>query len=107
MKDTRKLSVIYFTISMVLLSMLCFGCENELEENQEYNMMILTVCYFLGGQNKYEVTKEFINDTYESKRNYNNHKFDLDLEIKNGFIARSMTFHVSGLYRSSRLLSGE
>lgn len=59
---------------------------NELEENQEYNMMILTVCYFLGGQNKYEVTKEFINDTYESKRNYNNHKFDLDLEIKNGFI---------------------
>ena len=27
MKDTRKLSVIYFLISLVLLLMVCFGCE--------------------------------------------------------------------------------
>lgn len=53
MKDTRKLSVIYFTISMILLSMLCFGCENELEENQieetricrTYEDMDYVVCY--------------------------------------------------------------
>ena len=53
MKDTRKLSVIYFTISMILLSMLCFGCENELEENQieetricrTHEEMDYVVCY--------------------------------------------------------------
>ena len=27
MKDTRKLSVIYFGISVILLLMVCFGCE--------------------------------------------------------------------------------
>ena len=27
MKDTRKLSLIYFVISLVMLLMVCFGCE--------------------------------------------------------------------------------
>ena len=29
MKDTRKLSVIYFVISMVMLMFVCFGCERN------------------------------------------------------------------------------
>ena len=29
MKDTRKISVIYFVISLVLLLMVCFGCERN------------------------------------------------------------------------------
>ena len=29
MKDTRKLSVIYFVISMILLLFVCFGCERN------------------------------------------------------------------------------
>ena len=29
MKDTRKLSVIYFVISMIMLLMVCFGCERN------------------------------------------------------------------------------
>ena len=29
MKDTRKLSVIYFVISLVMLLMVCFGCERN------------------------------------------------------------------------------
>ena len=29
MKDTRKLSVIYFVISMVLLLFVCFGCSRN------------------------------------------------------------------------------
>ena len=29
MKDTRKLSVIYFVISLVLLLFVCFGCERN------------------------------------------------------------------------------
>ena len=30
MKDTRKLSLIYFAISMVLLLFVCFGCERAI-----------------------------------------------------------------------------
>ena len=29
MKDTRKLSVIYFVISLVMLMFVCFGCERN------------------------------------------------------------------------------
>ena len=29
MKDTRKLSVIYFVISLVMLLFVCFGCGNQ------------------------------------------------------------------------------
>ena len=29
MKDTRKLSVIYFVISMIMLLMVCLGCERN------------------------------------------------------------------------------
>ena len=53
MKDTRKLSLIYFAISMVLLLFVCFGCENEVEDNQidetricrTYEEMDYVVCY--------------------------------------------------------------
>lgn len=38
MKETRKLSVIYFMISMVLLSMVCFGTSRrEVEYLHTYN----------------------------------------------------------------------
>ena len=29
MKDTRKLSVIYFVISLIMLMFVCFGCERN------------------------------------------------------------------------------
>ena len=53
MKDTGKLSLIYFAISMVLLLFVCFGCENEVEDNQieetricrTYEEMDYVVCY--------------------------------------------------------------
>ena len=31
MKDTRKLSVIYFVVSMILLLMVAFGCERAID----------------------------------------------------------------------------
>ena len=39
MKDTRKLSLIYFAISMVLLLFVCFGCEraNHVENLHTFN----------------------------------------------------------------------
>ena len=53
MKDTRKLSVVYFGISLVMLLFVCFGCENEVENNQieetrickTYEEMDYVVCY--------------------------------------------------------------
>ena len=53
MKDTQKLSVVYFVISMVLLLFVCFGCENAVEDNQleetricsTYEEMDYVVCY--------------------------------------------------------------
>ena len=53
MKDTRKLSVVYFVISLVMLLFVCFGCENEVENNQieetrickTYEEMDYVVCY--------------------------------------------------------------
>ena len=53
MKDTRKLSVIYFVISLIMLLFVCFGCANEVEDNQieesricrTYEEMDYVVCY--------------------------------------------------------------
>lgn len=48
MKDTRKLSVIYFMISLVMLLFVCFGCSNQIEESRTcrtYQDMDYVVCY--------------------------------------------------------------
>ena len=40
MKDTRKLSVIYFIISLVMLAFVCFGCEpRQTEEVTDYYIL--------------------------------------------------------------------
>ena len=53
MKDTGKLSVIYFLISMVMLLMVCFGCEaNGIELDYIHHV------------NEYEV---FYSDDIETK----------------------------------------
>ena len=48
MKDTRKLSVIYFVVSLVMLLFVCFGCSNQIEETRicrSYQNMDYVVCY--------------------------------------------------------------
>lgn len=48
MKDTRKLSVIYFVVSLVMLLLVCFGCSNETEQIRTcrtYQNMDSVVCY--------------------------------------------------------------
>lgn len=48
MKDTRKLSVIYFAISLVMLLLVCFGCSNQTDETRTcrtYQNMDYVVCY--------------------------------------------------------------
>ena len=40
MKDTRKLSLIYFVISLVMLLFVCFGCEpRQTEEVSDYYIL--------------------------------------------------------------------
>ena len=40
MKDTRKLSVIYFIISLIMLLFVCFGCEpRQTEEVSDYYIL--------------------------------------------------------------------
>ena len=48
MKDTRKLSVIYFVISLAMLLLVCFGCSNQTVEMRvcrTYQNMDYVVCY--------------------------------------------------------------
>ena len=40
MKDTRKLSVVYFVISLVMLLFVCFGCEpRQTEDVTDYYIL--------------------------------------------------------------------
>ena len=45
MKETRKLSVIYFTISMILLLMVCFGCSNPVSVDYVHTVNDYEVYY--------------------------------------------------------------
>lgn len=53
MKETRKLSMVYFVVSVILLLVVCIGCENEVENNQieetrickTHEEMDYVVCY--------------------------------------------------------------
>lgn len=61
MKESRKLSVIYFVISLVMLLMVCFGCSNQTEEARTcrtYQTMDYVVCYDSGWQSYDEMKHE-------------------------------------------------
>lgn len=48
MKNTRKLRLVYFGISLVMLLFVCFGCSNQIEETRicrTYEEMDYVVCY--------------------------------------------------------------
>ena len=45
MKDTRKLSVIYFVISLVMLLMVCFGWSNPLTADYVHSVNGVDVYY--------------------------------------------------------------
>ena len=55
MKDTRKLSVIYFVISLVMLMFVCFGCErNSVDYVHTVNECDV---FYVGADNEDEVIK--------------------------------------------------
>lgn len=61
MKDTKKLSVIYFVISLVMLLFVCFGCSNQIEETRAcrtYQNMDYVVCYDSNWQSYDEMKDE-------------------------------------------------
>ena len=45
MKDTRKLSVIYFVISLVMLLLVCLGCSNPLTVDYVHSVNGVDVYY--------------------------------------------------------------
>ena len=64
MKETRKLSVVYFVISLVMLLMVCFGCSNQTEEMRvcrTYQNMDYVVCYDSAWQSYDEMKLEGVN----------------------------------------------
>ena len=61
MKDTGKLRVIYFMISLVMLLLVCFGCSNQIEETRTcrtYQDMDYVVCYDSNWQSYDEMKDE-------------------------------------------------
>ena len=61
MKDTGKLRVIYFMISLVMLLLVCFGCSNQIEETRTcrtYQDMDYVVCYDSNWQSYAEMKDE-------------------------------------------------
>ena len=45
MKETRKLSVIYFVISLIMLLMVCFGCGNQVSTDYVHTVNGYDVFY--------------------------------------------------------------
>ena len=45
MKETRKLSIIYFVVSLVMLLMVCFGCSNPLTVDYVHSVNGVDVYY--------------------------------------------------------------
>lgn len=45
MKETRKLSIIYFMISLVLLLLVCFGCSNPVSVDYVHTVNDVDVYY--------------------------------------------------------------
>ena len=45
MKDTRKLSVIYFVISLVMLLFVCFGCDRAIDVDYIHTVKGYNVYY--------------------------------------------------------------
>lgn len=88
MKDTRKLSMIYFVISLVMLLMVCFGCEaNTIEVDYVHYVNGYEVYYSHDIQTKdelVEVADYLINNGHE------NFVIQSDLgiiEVENGAIS--------------------
>ena len=87
MKDTRKLSVIYFAISLVLLLMVCFGCEaNGIELDYIHHVNDYEVFY-----SDDFVTKDELKEVadYLIENGHNNFVIQSDLgiiEVENGEI---------------------
>lgn len=72
MKDTRKLSLIYFVISLVMLLAVCFGCSNEAEQSRTcrtHQDMDYVVCYdntWSSYQEMIDEGKEFVKGGLEN-----------------------------------------
>ena len=56
MKDTRKLSFIYFVISLIMLMLVCFGCSNQVYTDYVHTVNGCDV-FYIETNNEDEVIK--------------------------------------------------
>ena len=81
MKDTRKLSVIYFLISLVMLLLVCFGCSrNDVDYIHTVNGCDV---YYIETDNK-EYIETFANNLKEHNDNFVIQSEFGIIEVENG-----------------------
>lgn len=84
MKDTRKLSVIYFVISLVMLLFVCFGCSNPVTVDYVHNVNGYDV-YYMETNNNDELMGT-VNELMKHSDNFVIQTDDGIIEVENGEI---------------------
>ena len=84
MKDTRKLSLIYFAISMVLLLFVCFGCERAIDVDYLHTFNGYNVYYAEAEEPEY--IERYANHLKESIDNFIIQSDFGIIEVENGEI---------------------
>ena len=82
MKDTRKLSVIYFMIGMILLLMVAFGCERAINVDYIHTVNGYDV-YYVETDNP-EYIEMYANHLKESENNFIIQSDFGIIEVENG-----------------------
>lgn len=82
MKDTRKLSVIYFVISLVMLLFVCFGCERAINVDYIHTVNGYDVYYVETDNPKY--IEMYANHLKESVDNFIIQSDFGIIEVENG-----------------------
>ena len=82
MKDTRKLSVIYFIISMILLLMVAFGCERAI--NVDYIHTVNGYDVYYAETDNSEYIEMYANHLKESDDNFIIQSDFGIIEVENG-----------------------
>ena len=82
MKDTRKLSVVYFVISLVMLLLVCLGCSNPLTVDYVHSVNGVDV-YYVEANN----SDEMLGTANELMKHSDNFVLQSDfgiIEVENG-----------------------
>ena len=67
MKDTRKLSVIYFAVSLIMLLLVAFGCERQIDDDYLHTFNGYNIYYAEAEEPEYiEMYAEHLKETIDN-----------------------------------------